>query len=101
MSKDPNDRPPLPVDLPGTSVLAALASLTTTLQLAIELAIFPERIKVKDESRRARLEALTEELLREAKSTPTESIPETDEAAGMRMTIAIVNDITDRIRSEI
>jgi hypothetical protein len=101
MSKNPQNRPPLPINLPGASVVAVVASLTTTLQLAIELAVFPERIEVENKSRWARLEALTEKLFREAKSTPTDAISEADETAGMNMTLAIIKDITDRIRNEI
>ena len=102
MSADnPNDRSPLSVNLPGASIVAALSTLTTALQLAIESAVFLDRIEIDGKTPTARLEALTQQLLSEVKSTPTEPLSEADETAGMNQTIAIITDITDRIRNEI
>jgi hypothetical protein len=101
MSEDPSDRTPFGVNLPGASAVATILGLTVSLQLAIEAAIFPDRIKVDDETKEARLESLTKQLLRETKSAPTEGISESDEARGMEAVMSIIKDITGRISKEI
>jgi len=101
MSEGPSNRPPFQINLPGASAVAAVTSLAGALQLAIESAIFSERIEVNGKSQGARLETLTKQLLREAKSIPSHGISSADEAAGMEAAVSIVSEITNRIRREI
>jgi hypothetical protein len=98
MSDDKHNR--LKFDLTLTASFAAINALVGALQLAIELAVFPERVEVKDDSPRARLEALAKQILREAKSMTTEGMAETDEAAGTRVAIALVQEISNRLSGE-
>jgi len=101
MSDGPSNKPPFNIHLPGASALAAIGGLAASLQVAIEAAIFPERIEINGKTQRARLETLTKQLLREAKSIPTEGISSADEASGMEAVVGIIGEITTRIRGEI
>jgi hypothetical protein len=78
-----------------------MAGLTVALQFAVEAAIFPDRIKVDGKTNAARLEALTQALLREAKNAITEGVPDSDEATGLTAVIGIINEIAGGIRDQI
>ena len=102
MSDQPSNRPPFQVSLPTiTAAVPAVAGLTVALQFAVEVAIFPDRLKVDGETKLARLEALTKALIREAKNALTEGVPDTDEASGITVVIGIIGEITDGLRNEI
>lgn len=101
MSNQPSNRAPFQVSLPTiTAAIPAIAGLTVALQFAVEAAIFPDRLKVDGESKRARLEALTEELIRKAKNALTEGVADTDEASGIAVAIGIIGEIADGFRNE-
>jgi hypothetical protein len=98
----PSNRPSFSVPLPTLiAAIPAMAGLTVALQFAVEAAVFPDRLKVDGETKTARLEALTQALLREAKSAITEGVPESDEASGLTAVIAIINEIAGGLRTEI
>jgi hypothetical protein len=75
--------------------------LTGALQVAMESAILPDRFEIDEAEPRSRLEALTEQLLHNAKGRPSQGISEPEEAAGMVATIATIGEIAHRIHGEI
>jgi hypothetical protein len=76
------------LELPTQSASnAALISLSAAFHSAVAIAAFPERLEA-DKSQR--LDLLLQHLLREAKSVPTEGIAGTDEAAGVKAALAII-----------
>jgi hypothetical protein len=100
MSDDPSDRPTVDLHFPTpNSIAAAVVSLTGALQIAVEMAVFPERLTIEDKS--ARLSAVTEKLLRAAKSKPTERISDTDELAGMDAALSLIRNVDETLRRKI
>jgi hypothetical protein len=90
---------PIGLSLPGKSGFTAVICLGTALRRALEVAAFPERLKVNEQSGIVRLETLTQELLRQAKNTITDSASEADEVAGVRAAITIINEMSRRLRT--
>jgi len=100
--KKPSDRPPFELRLTDpASPISAMAGLCVALQCAVEAAIFPDRLKVDSDTKLARLETLTKELIHEAKNAVTEGVSETDDASGIAAVVAIINEIAGGLRDEI
>ena len=92
------------VDAPterSTELVFVVDALKSALQIAFEAAIFPVRFEIDEQQPLSRLEALTEQLLDEARSKPGHGMPEAEEAAGMAATISIISEIDRRIRTAI
>jgi hypothetical protein len=75
---------------------AALISLSAAFYSAVAIAAFPERLEADKAAQR--LDVLFQYLLREAKSVPIEGIAETDEAAGVRAALAIIEETIRTLR---
>ena len=92
------------VDAPterSTELVFVVDALKSALQIAFEAAIFPDRFEIDEQQPLSRLEALTEQLLDEARSKPGHGKPDAEEAAGMAATISIISEIDRRIRTAI
>ena len=90
----------VPMDRSGELVFVVDA-LKSALLIAFEAAIFPNRFEIDEQLPLSRLEALTEQLLDEARSKPSRGISEAEEAAGVAATISIISEIDKRIRTAI
>jgi hypothetical protein len=99
MPNEPSDRPPVPLPIHNVYVAGvAIACLNAALEGAIEMAVFPERIKIDNKG--DRLKAITEDLIRKAKSIPIEYVPEETEVAGAKVALIVIDEITRRIREK-
>jgi hypothetical protein len=75
--------------------------LTCVLAHAVEIAVVPDRLKIDSVSATARLEALEQKLLREAKSVFSEGIPYSLEAKGVTEAITIIEWVCRCTRDQI
>jgi hypothetical protein len=97
MPKEPSDRPPIPLPIHNVYVAGvAIACINAALEGAIEMAVFPERIKVDDKS--DRLTFIIDDLVRKAKNIPIEYLPEETEVAGAKVALIVIDEIARRIR---
>lgn len=78
--------------------MAAFVTLLAAFQHAVVYAGFPERLSVESEEPTARLDALSEKLMRAAKGHPMESEKNADEAEGVEMATSIIKQILTDIR---
>jgi hypothetical protein len=76
-------------------------ALTTTLQIAFEAAVFPNRFEIDEQEPLSRLEALTEQLLQRANCLPSNGTPEVEEVACRATAISIISEVSRRIRATI
>jgi hypothetical protein len=81
----------------GSSVLD---TLTATLQIAIEAAVFPNRFEIDEQEPLSRLEALTEQLLHGVNSLPN-GTSQPGEVASRSAAISIISEVSKRIRATI
>jgi hypothetical protein len=94
MSNNPRDGFTLSHD----AAIAAFVCISAALELSVEYAAFPERLKINENGPRTRLDALSRNLLREVKSVPTHGLSESDEAQGIKAAIKTLEDVIARLR---
>lgn len=80
--------------------IAAFVSLLAAFQHAVVYAGFPERLTVTVESKgaAARLDALSDRLMRAARGHPMEGTENSDEAEGIEMATSIIRQIITDVR---
>ncbi len=87
--------------LNNNAYAACVTGLVAALSVAIEMAAFPDHIKVDDVSPSDRLDAIAKEATGRVKNLYAEGMSETDEADGFATAIMLIEDTANRIRKRI
>ena len=86
-----------PVSLTQDAAMVAFVSLLAAFQYAVLYAAFPERLDANDDSESARLDALSEKIIRVSAGRP-ELILDSDDAKGTEFAIRAIRQIIADIR---